>query len=162
MKLVKESLNEFLSADQLFPKDLKGKPSEKETIAKNKAREQLKELINENNGWILLGLVHHFYGPLRGTAFNIRAGDIGIEELLDFIQETQDPINASRNIQEWLAEIHSIIGIMPTVMILPSNMAETAEKTVENIKSVDEFMSLSLQSIKDNAEDIYYHRSGIH
>jgi len=162
MKLVKESLHEFLSADQLFPEELKGNLSKKELDAKNKAREQLKELINENAGWILLGLVHHFYGPLRGTAFNIRAGDIGIEELLDFIQETQDPINASRNIQEWLTEIHGIIGIMPSAMILPSDMAETAEESIKDIKSVDEFMALTLQKIKDNAGDTYYHRSGIH
>jgi hypothetical protein len=160
-KLVCESLNEFmdLSIEQLFPPEMAGNPR-KETKAKTKAREQLKQLINDNEGWIYLAMVHHFYGPMKGTVKLIRAGDVGTNELLDFIDEVNDPLNASPEVQSFLHQIFTNLKLFPTCQIINKEDLQDPNQEYSQVNSMDQYMREVLDVINKNKGDIHYHRLG--
>jgi hypothetical protein len=162
-KLVAESLNEFngnIPIKQLFPPGMKSKPSKKEIQAKSEARDQLNQLINDNDGWIYLAMVHHFYGPMKGSVKLIRAGDVGTNEVLDFIDETNDPISASPEVQSFLYQIFTDLQLMPTCQILPKEHLPDSDQEYDQVNSIDQYMNEVLDVISKNKGDPYYHRKG--
>ena len=159
-KFVRESLNEDIGVENMFPPGLRGKPNAKQQKARDAAREQLREMIEGENGWIYLSMVHYMYGPLKGTIRLIRAGDVGMDELLDFIEETGDPINASPKIQQFVYDIYQNIGLMPVCQIMPKEHLQDKNSQYPQVSSIDEYMKEVVREVIQNNNDPYYHRLG--
>jgi hypothetical protein len=125
---------------------------------------QLKSMI-ARDGKLILGLVHHFYGPLRE---------------LNFILEDPDPSKVHRYLvrinkqdanNKFLVDIHKATGMAVRMMVL--NSLDNDTKTTDEIIASMEFKPITVETFEEGekhildvvkehpmSKDPYYFRKG--
>ena len=126
---------------------------------RNKAKIELIKMIKENEGWIYIGLVHHFYGPLRSLNFLIKAENAGIEETLDFIEELSERENPKSFSRSFIEKFHSMTGLVVNVAIFPLEMKKSAQVPPSEIKNLKELLTKSLSIADNHKDDMFYFRT---
>jgi hypothetical protein len=138
---------------------------------------EINKMINDNDGKLLMGMVHPVYGPLRGLNFILDKPNI--EEILDvmdsqevemtledqfkFTEEikNRDPKNAL----DLKLKIWTETGLSPMLMILPFELADQAENypTVVNdiLGGIKEVTTNLKFTAPLQAQDAFFYRKGI-
>ena len=138
---------------------------------------EINKMINENDGKLFMGMVHHVYGPLRGLNFILDKPNI--EEVLDamdsqevemtledqvkFTEEikNRDPKNAL----DLKLKIWTETGLSPMLMILPFELADQAENYPTVVNNIVGGINEVTNSLKFTAplqsKDAFFYRRGI-
>ena len=138
---------------------------------------EINKMINENDGKLFMGMVHHVYGPLRGLNFILDKPNI--EEVLDvmdsqevemtmedqvkFIEEikSRDP----KNSLDLKLKIWTETGLSPRLMILPFELADQAENYPTVVKDIvggiNEVNNILKFTAPLQAKDAFFYRQGI-
>ena len=144
---------------------------------RNQAKIEIQKMLADNEGKIFMGMVHNFYGPLRGLNFLISNPDP--DELLDIMDLQSKPVNkddaekmmnrqtnsAPENITELITDIWQKTGMASQLIIFPNEMVGQTENPPKTVSDVKEGIQEIFKSFKINSlvadKDIYFYRMGI-
>ena len=144
---------------------------------KEDAKTEIQKIAAENDGKIFMGLVNHFYGPLRGLNFLISNPDP--EELMKIMDSQQEYTEEEyaklitfaqtdtppKNLKELIFGIWKKIGLSSQLMILPNNMIEEAENPPSVVSTIKEGVQEIFKNFKTNEmirPDLFFYRLGTH
>jgi hypothetical protein len=123
------------------------------------AKKELEKIMAQSNGEICIGMVHHFYGLLKGTIFRLKTEDLN--GLLDFIENTMGIREISKDTtdetQKFILDIYERITLITNCQIV-SNL-ESKDK-YNLVHTIDEFKYEVINEIEAHKSDPYYHRTG--
>ena len=138
---------------------------------------EINKMINENDGKLFMGMVHHVYGPLRGLNFILDKPNI--EEVLDAMdsQEVEMSIEDQakladeikkrdpKNSLDLKLKIWTETGLSPRLMILPFDLTDQAENypTVVNnrVGGINEVSNVLKFTAPLQSKDAFFYRQGI-
>lgn len=144
---------------------------------RNQAKIEIKKMLADNEDKIFMGMVHHFYGPLRGLNFLITDPDP--DELLDIMDLQSKPVDevtmkrmmnsqtnsSPENIMELITVIWEKTGIASKLIVFPNEMVNQAENPPKTVSGVKEGIQEIFKTFKINSlvadKDIYFYRVGI-
>ncbi len=119
--------------------------------AKDEIKAQINDVIEQGNGKVFMGMVHHMYGPLRGLNFILNGAQA--EEIMDTIDaqsiemEPEEQMKVveelkngkePQNLIELVFKIWSETGLSPRLMILPNELIDQAENPPVEVKNITE------------------------
>jgi len=138
---------------------------------------EINKMINENDGKLFMGMVHHVYGPLRGLNFILDKPNI--EEVLDAMdsQEVEMSIEDQAKLSDEIKKrdpknsldlklkIWNETGLSPRLMVLPFNLTDQAENypTVVNniVGGINEVTNALKFTAPLQSNDAFFYRRGI-
>jgi hypothetical protein len=145
--------------------------------SRKEASIEINKMINENDGKLLMGMVHHVYGPLRGLNFILDKPNI--EEVLDAMdsQEVEMSIEDQvklieeikkrepKNSIDLKIKIWNETGLSPRLMVLPFELADQAENYPTVVKDIvggiKEVTNVLKFTAPLQAQDTFFYRKGI-
>lgn len=117
--------------------------------------QELKNVI-EKEGKVILGLIHNFYGPLRELNFIIQ--NPNPQEIAKYLDEGRN----NPKIKNFYQTLHSYIGIVPVMMVLPPEMLGMMKfkpKVVSNLREGERHI-LNIAEKHTLQNDPFYFRMG--
>lgn len=144
---------------------------------RKQAAEAIQEMVNDNDGKIFMGMVHHMYGPLRGLNFILDKPNIeevlstmdsqvlemDVEDQMKLVEsvKTREPNNAV----ELCFKIWAETALSPRLMILPFDMVEQAENPPNVVNNIEGGIKEIYQNLKMTSalqeKDPFFYRTGI-
>ena len=145
--------------------------------AKEAAGIEIQKMAAENGNKIFMGLVNHFYGPLRGLNFLISNPDpYELMEIMDYQNEHTEEEYAKlitfaqtntppKNLKELTFGIWKEIGLSSQLLILPNEMIAESENPPTVVSSIDEGVQEIFRNFKLNelaGPNPFFYREAIH
>lgn len=141
------------------------------------AGEAIKKMAEENDNKILMGMVHHMYGPLRGLNFILDTPNVeAVMDVMDSQEIEMSPgdqmkraeymkTNNPENVVDLCFKTWGETGLAARLMVLPFEMADQAEnypKTVNTIEGgIKEINSALKMTSHLQSKDPFFYRVGI-
>jgi hypothetical protein len=121
-------------------------------MANKKQIKEIDKFLKENDNQVHLGLIHHFYGPLRGCNFKIKVDNA--KQLVDYLDShqkeiseitSQEKMNAlleslkmgrsPKNLLELCTKVWMETGMQVQMQILPLDVIAKAEDKPNEVKT---------------------------
>ena len=121
-------------------------------MSNKKQIKEIEKFLKENDNQVHLGLIHHFYGPLRGCNFKIKVDNA--KQLVDYLDSHQKEISAitshekmnalleslkmgrsPKNLLELCTKVWMETGMQVQMQILPLDVIAKAEDKPNEVKT---------------------------
>ena len=145
---------------------------------RKQAKIEIKKMLADNEGKLFMGMVNHFYGPLRGLNFLI--SNPNPDEILDLLDLQAKPVDekemqkildrspsspSPKNTTELSTDIWMKTGLSSQLIIFPNEMVDQAENPPKIVSGVKEGIQEISKTLLVNSlvadKDIYFYRMGI-
>lgn len=148
-------------------------------MSNKKALKQLESFLKENGNQVCLGLIHHFYGPLRGCNFKIKVDNA--KQLANYLDSYGKEVSeatatqmlnqleslksgrAPKTLTELCTKTWMETGMQVQMQILPPDIVDQAENPPKLVKDFDEgHKEILMQlAIGKAMNDPFFFRRGI-
>lgn len=141
------------------------------------AGEAIKKMAEENDNKILMGMVHHMYGPLRGLNFILDTPNVeAVMDVMDSQEIEMSPedqmkkaeymkTNNPENAVDLCFKIWGETGLAARLMVLPFEMADQAENYPNTVNTIEggikEINSALKMTAHLQSKDPFFYRVGI-